>query len=111
MTLTSAPVFGVRLATAPAALALTPAGAESPLKTGLSNTMAAIGGRGVLSVRGRGEGLFELALRSDAQAEPHDVGHGPGADERQRRHIAGAANAGRHWYADARREPHPETDA
>ena len=48
-------------------LTLTPAGAESPLKTGLSNTMAAIGGRGVLSVRGRGEGLFELALRSDAR--------------------------------------------
>ena len=47
-------------------LRLTPEGAESAIKTDLSNRMAAFGGRGLLSVRSGGASRFELALRSDA---------------------------------------------
>ena len=47
-------------------LTLQPANADAPLETGLSNAMAAVGGRGVLSMFDRGPGRFELALRSDA---------------------------------------------
>ena len=47
-------------------LRVTPDGAESALETGLSNRMAAFGGRGRLSVRSGDAGRFELALRSDA---------------------------------------------
>ena len=46
-------------------LNLTPAGRESGIRTGVANTMAALGGRGVLSVRSAGAGQFELALLSD----------------------------------------------
>ena len=47
-------------------LTLQPANADAPLETGLRNAMAAVGGRGVLSMFDRGPGRFELALRSDA---------------------------------------------
>ena len=47
-------------------LRVTPEGAESAIETGLSNRMAAFGGRGLLSVRTGDAGRFELALRSDA---------------------------------------------
>ena len=47
-------------------LTLQPANADAPLETGLSNAMAAVGGRGVLSMFDSGPGRFELALRSDA---------------------------------------------
>ena len=47
-------------------LTLQPVNADAPLETGLRNAMAAVGGRGVLSMFDRGPGRFELALRSDA---------------------------------------------
>ncbi|WP_428098640.1 fibronectin type III domain-containing protein [Candidatus Rariloculus sp.] len=47
-------------------LKLTPDGVETGIETDLATTMAAFGGRGVLSVRTGGAGRFELALRSDA---------------------------------------------
>ena len=47
-------------------LTLQPGNAESGHQTSLSNTMAAFGGRGVLSMFDRGRGRFELAVRSDA---------------------------------------------
>ena len=47
-------------------LTLTPDGAESVLETDMTNTMAAFGGRGVLSMRAGETGQFELALRTDA---------------------------------------------
>ena len=47
-------------------LRVTPQGAESAIETNLSNRMAALGGRGLLSVRTGDAGRFELALRSDA---------------------------------------------
>ena len=47
-------------------LKLTPDGVETGIETDMATTMAAFGGRGVLSVRTGGAGRFELALRSDA---------------------------------------------
>ena len=47
-------------------LKLTPEGAESVIETDLATTMAAFGGRGVLSVRSGRAGAFELAILSDA---------------------------------------------
>ena len=47
-------------------LSLTPEGAAASVDTDLSTTMAAFGGRGVLSVRTGASGSFELAVRSDA---------------------------------------------
>ena len=47
-------------------LSLTAAGARDSVGTDLGMAMAALGGRGVLSVRSGASGVFELALRSDA---------------------------------------------
>ncbi len=49
------------------ALTLTPQGAPAGIEADLSTSMAAFGGRGVLSVRSAGEAKFEIALRSDAR--------------------------------------------
>ena len=46
-------------------MAVTPDGSKE-IETGIRHTMAAVGGRGVLSVRTADIGVFELALRSDA---------------------------------------------
>ena len=46
-------------------LSLTPAGSTDAVDTDLRMSMAAVGGRGVLSVRAGDSGSFELALRSD----------------------------------------------
>ena len=46
-------------------LSLTPMGATVAVKTDLDMTMAAFGGRGILSVHGNESAQFELALRSD----------------------------------------------
>ena len=48
-------------------LTLTPQGAPDGIEADLSTSMAAFGGRGVLSVRSAGEARFEIALRSDAR--------------------------------------------
>ena len=48
-------------------LTLTPEGVVSEIATALSTSMAAFGGRGVLSVRAGDAGRFELAIRSDAR--------------------------------------------
>ncbi len=48
-------------------LTLTPQGAPAGIEADLSTSMAAFGGRGVLSVRSAGEAQFEIALRSDAR--------------------------------------------
>ena len=48
-------------------LSLTPARAEAALRTDLSHTMAAFGGRTKLAVRAGDAGSFALALRSDAR--------------------------------------------
>ena len=48
-------------------LSLTPARAEAPIETGLSNVLAAFGGRTKLTALSGGAGRFELALRSDAR--------------------------------------------
>ena len=48
-------------------LTLTPEGADTTLKAGLTHTMAAFGGRGVFAVRSGAHGEFRLAVRSDAQ--------------------------------------------
>ena len=47
-------------------LTLTAEGAEAGIETDLATTMAAFGGRGVLSVRSGRAGAFELAIVSDA---------------------------------------------
>ena len=47
-------------------LALTPEGADTSVDTDLRMATAALGGRGVLSVRTGESGSFELAMRSDA---------------------------------------------
>ena len=47
-------------------LALTPDGADTTVDTDLRMATAALGGRGVLSVRAGKSGSFELAVRSDA---------------------------------------------
>ena len=77
-------------------LTLQPANADSALETGLSNAMAAVGGRGVLSMFDRGPGRFELALRSDAllthTASDATVGlvSGAGATSRVRMLLEGS---------------------
>ena len=48
-------------------LSLTPEHSETALQTGMTNTMAAFGGRTALSVRSGRAGQFELAIRSDAR--------------------------------------------
>ena len=49
------------------ALTLTPQGAASGVETDLSTSMAAFGGRGVLSVRSAGEAQLQFALRTDGR--------------------------------------------
>lgn len=46
-------------------LDLTPGNSESVLETGLTNAMAAFGGRGALAFKSLAAGNFELAIRSD----------------------------------------------
>ena len=48
-------------------LTLTPEGATSGIETDLSTAMAAVGGRGVFSVRTAGAAQFEFAVRADAR--------------------------------------------
>ena len=48
-------------------LTLTPEGAASGIETDLSTAMAAVGGRGVFSVRTAGAAQFEFAVRADAR--------------------------------------------
>ena len=48
-------------------LSLTPERAEAAIETDMNTSMAAFGGRGVLSVRAAGAGQLEFALRSDAR--------------------------------------------
>ncbi|MXY16825.1 MAG: hypothetical protein F4057_08085 [Acidobacteria bacterium] len=48
-------------------LSLTPERADEALEAGLSNALAAFGGRTALAVRSGSAGRFELALRSDAR--------------------------------------------
>ncbi len=49
-------------------LFVTPGGSDAAIRTDMATTMAAFGGRGVLSVRTGEAGAFELAIRSDAFA-------------------------------------------
>ena len=49
-------------------LKLTPEGTQAGIETDLATTLAAFGGRGVLSVRSGRAGAFELAIVSDALA-------------------------------------------
>ena len=55
-------------------LSLTPAGAPASVDTDLRMSMAALGGRGVLSMRTGGSGSFELAMRSDAMLTATESG-------------------------------------
>ena len=48
-------------------LTLTPEGAASGIETDLATAMAAVGGRGVFSVRTAGAAQFEFAVRADAR--------------------------------------------
>ena len=79
-------------------LSLTPQRAESAIHTGMRNTMAAVGGRGVLSTRFGSAGSFELAVRSDAvlthttSRETANLASGAGAASRVRAVLEGAGN-------------------
>ncbi len=55
-------------------LSLTPAGASASIDTDLRMSMAALGGRGVLSMRTGAAGSFELAMRSDAMLTATESG-------------------------------------